>query len=157
MTESVPEKERFPYGTDDPSRWRDRAGPAAGPKLLRNLKENGNYLTPGGGINLMSLIAVVLRGAILNLLFWIPPIAVLLGVLHVTGGYKMVLWARDRPAAAVRARGAGLLARHRARGFGATARLQGAPLDRTLGGPAHRGRADRGTDRLHRSGPRMSW
>ena len=90
-TESVPEKEWFPYGTDDPSRWRDRAGLAAGPKLLRNLKENGNYLTPGGGINIMSLIAVVLRGAILSLLFWIPPIAVLLGVLHVTGGYKGVL------------------------------------------------------------------
>jgi hypothetical protein len=89
--DSVPEKEWFPYGTDDPSRWRDRAGLAAGPKLLRNLKENGNYLTPGGGINIMSLIAVVLRGTILNLLFWIPPIAVLLGVLHVTGGYKMVL------------------------------------------------------------------
>ena len=67
-----------------PSVWRDRAGLADGPKLLRNLKENGNYLTPGGGINLMSLIAVVLRGAILNLLFWIPPIAVLLGVLHAT-------------------------------------------------------------------------
>ena len=89
--QSVPEKEWFPYGTDDPSRWRDRAGLAAGPKLLRNLKENGNYLTPGGGINLMSLIAVVLRGAILNLLFWIPPIAVLLGVLHGTGGYQMML------------------------------------------------------------------
>jgi hypothetical protein len=50
--EASPEKS-FPYGTDDPSVWRDRAGLETGPKLLRNLKENGNYLTPGGGINLI--------------------------------------------------------------------------------------------------------
>jgi Patatin-like phospholipase len=89
--EDSPEKS-FPYGTDDPSVWRDRAGLETGPKLLRNLKENGNYLTPGGGINLMSLIAVVLRGAVLNLLFWIPPIAVLLGLMYVMGGYDLALW-----------------------------------------------------------------
>jgi hypothetical protein len=88
----VPENERFPYGTDDPSVWRDRAGQADGPRLLRNLKENGNYLTPGGGINPMSLIAVVLRGVILNLLFWIPVIAVVLGVLFATHGYDLAFW-----------------------------------------------------------------
>ena len=90
--DDVPEEERFPYGTDDPSVWRDRAGQAAGPKLLRNLKENGNYLTPGGGINLMSLIAVVLRGVILNLLFWVPQVALVLGLLYATHGYDLAFW-----------------------------------------------------------------
>jgi hypothetical protein len=89
--DGVPQNERFPYGSDDPSAWRDRAGQADGPRLLRNLKENGNYLTPGKGINIMSLIAVVLRGVVLNLLFWIPLVTVLLGVLHVVGGYKLGL------------------------------------------------------------------
>jgi Patatin-like phospholipase len=89
--DGVPENQRFPYGSDDPSTWRDRAGQADGPRLLRNLKENGNYLTPGDGINIMSLIAVVLRGVVLNLFFWIPLVSVLLGLLHVAGGYKLVL------------------------------------------------------------------
>jgi Patatin-like phospholipase len=90
-TDDVPPDERFPYGSDDPSTWRDRAGQSVGPRLLRNLKENGNYLTPGGGINIMSLIAVVLRGVILNLLFWIPLVSVLLGLLHVADGYDLAL------------------------------------------------------------------
>ncbi|HEX5078883.1 MAG TPA: patatin-like phospholipase family protein [Geminicoccaceae bacterium] len=90
--DDVGEAEWFPYGTDDPSVWRDRAGQADGPRLLRNLKENGNYLTPGRGINVMSLIAVVLRGVVLNLLFWLPPISLALGLLHATGGYGLALW-----------------------------------------------------------------
>jgi predicted acylesterase/phospholipase RssA len=89
--DGVPENQRFPYGSDDPSTWRDRAGQADGPRLLRNLKENGNYLTPGDGINVMSLIAVVLRGVVLNLLFWIPLVTVLLGLLHVVGAYELML------------------------------------------------------------------
>ena len=88
----MPENERFPYGTDDPSEWRDRAGLADGPRLLRNLKENGNYLTPGHGINVMSLVAVVLRGVVLSLLFWVPMLALIPGVLIVTGGYSVALW-----------------------------------------------------------------
>jgi hypothetical protein len=87
----VPENERFPYGTDDPSVWRDRAGQDDGPRLLRNLKENGNYLTPGRGINVMSLIAVVLRGMILNLCFWVPPVTLALGLLYASGGYDLAL------------------------------------------------------------------
>jgi hypothetical protein len=82
----------FPYGTDDPSEWRDRAGQEKGPRLLRNLKEKGNYLTPGDGINIMSLIAVVLRGAVLNLLFWIPLVTVLLGMLYAVRGYDLAFW-----------------------------------------------------------------
>jgi Patatin-like phospholipase len=90
-TDDVPQDERFPYGSDDPSTWRDRAGQSVGPRLLRNLKENGNYLTPGDGINAMSLIAVALRGVVLNLLFWIPLVSVLLGLLHVAHGYDLAL------------------------------------------------------------------
>jgi Patatin-like phospholipase len=90
-TDEVPADQRFPYGSDDPSTWRDRAGQSVGPRLLRNLKEKGNYLTPGKGINVMSLIAVVLRGVILNLLFWIPLVSVLLGVLGVVGAYELML------------------------------------------------------------------
>jgi hypothetical protein len=89
--EAVPPEERFPYGSDDPSTWRDRAGQTEGPRLLRNLKEKGNYLTPGDGINIMSLIAVVLRGVVLNLFFWIPLVTVVLGLLHVAGAYKLML------------------------------------------------------------------
>jgi hypothetical protein len=89
---NVPEAECFPYGTDDPSEWRDRAGQADGPRLLRNLKENGNYLTPGHGINAMSLTAVVLRGVVLNLLFWVPMLAMIFGVLIAVHGYRAALW-----------------------------------------------------------------
>ena len=87
----VPENQRFPYGTDDPSIWRDRAGQADGPRLLRNLKENGNYLTPGDGINVMSLVGVVLRGMLLNLLFWVPLISVVLGCFLVARVYHVLL------------------------------------------------------------------
>ncbi len=87
----VPENQRFPYGTDDPSIWRDRAGQDSGPRLLRNLKENGNYLTPGDGINVMSLAAVVLRGVLLNLLFWVPLISLVLGCFYVAHAYDVLL------------------------------------------------------------------
>lgn len=36
-------------------------------KLIRYLRQQAKYLTPGDGINIMSLIAVVLRGALLSL------------------------------------------------------------------------------------------
>jgi len=35
--------------------------------LLRYLRQNGKYLTPGQGINVMSLIGVVLRGSVLSI------------------------------------------------------------------------------------------
>ena len=40
--------------------------------MLRYLRQHGNYLTPGEGITLTSVIVVLLRGMILNLLVWIP-------------------------------------------------------------------------------------
>lgn len=56
----------FPYTSD---------GKTAGTnqwRMLRFLRSHGKYLTPGNGITLASLIAVVLRGIILNLLVWLP-------------------------------------------------------------------------------------
>jgi hypothetical protein len=43
--------------------------------MLRYLRQHGNYLTPGEGITLTSVIVVLLRGMILNLLVWIPIVA----------------------------------------------------------------------------------
>jgi hypothetical protein len=62
----------FPYGTDDPT---GRAGHTASKdqdSLLKYLRQHGNYLTPGKGITLTSLIAVVLRGMLANLIVWLP-------------------------------------------------------------------------------------
>lgn len=61
------EKDNFPWGID--------AGRESEPlqrKMLDWLRQHGKYLTPGKGITLMSGIAVVLRGIVLNLLVWIP-------------------------------------------------------------------------------------
>ncbi len=40
--------------------------------MLKYLRQHGYYLSPGAGINLISLVAVVLRGIFLNLLVWLP-------------------------------------------------------------------------------------
>jgi hypothetical protein len=64
----------FPYGTDSPSIWRGRVGDGSrsGPLLLTNLRKHGNYLTPGGGIGILSGVSVVLRAVLLNLIVWLP-------------------------------------------------------------------------------------
>jgi hypothetical protein len=71
----------FPYGTDDPrtASKPDQATPEGA--MLRYLRQHGNYLTPGKGITLTSVIVVLLRGIILNLLVWIPIFAALLAAL----------------------------------------------------------------------------
>ncbi|MEX0600886.1 MAG: hypothetical protein WD205_09605, partial [Rhodothermales bacterium] len=66
----------FPYGTENPSARDDapdrhRDG-AAQFRRLSYLKTHGAYLTPGNGIGLASLVAVLLRGAFLSLLAAIP-------------------------------------------------------------------------------------
>jgi hypothetical protein len=66
----------FPYGSDDPHDEPDGAG--AEGAMLRYLRQHGNYLTPGKGITLTSVIVVLLRGIILNLLVWIPIVAALM-------------------------------------------------------------------------------
>jgi Patatin-like phospholipase len=71
----------FPYGTDDPrtAREPDQANPEGA--MLRYLRQHGNFLTPGKGITLTSVIVVLLRGIVLNLLVWIPIFAALMWLL----------------------------------------------------------------------------
>lgn len=71
----------FPYGTDDPRTARDPDGSQAEGAMLRYLRQHGNYLTPGKGITLTSVIVVLLRGIILNLLVWIPIVAAVMWLL----------------------------------------------------------------------------
>jgi hypothetical protein len=52
----------FPYGTDDPRTAREPDRPRAEGAMLRYLRQHGNYLTPGKGITLTSVIVVLLRG-----------------------------------------------------------------------------------------------
>ena len=60
---------RFPYGVDDPCHGTRRD---LQPAILRHLRSNGKYLTPGSGITLASVVAVLLRGLFLNLFVWLP-------------------------------------------------------------------------------------
>ncbi len=78
--------EDFPYGTDSPTIWRGQLGTKPGPGLLTCLRKHGNYLTPGGGINVLSGVSVVIRAVVLNLLVWLPVLsAVMVGLLWVLG------------------------------------------------------------------------
>src|SRR5262249_39189183 len=53
--------------------------PAAPSQLLDYLRRLGSYLTPGGGMQLLPVIAVVLRSLVLYLLLtWLPMVTVLM-------------------------------------------------------------------------------
>lgn len=66
-------EDKFPFGTDDPTEsLPDPATLTNAQKITRYLRWHGEYLTPGKGITIMSGLAVVLRGAFLNLLVWLP-------------------------------------------------------------------------------------
>ena len=71
----------FPYGSDDPCATREVDQANAVGRMLRYLRQHGNYLTPGKGITLTSVIVVLLRGIILNLLVWVPIFAAVMWVL----------------------------------------------------------------------------
>lgn len=71
----------FPYDTNDPREGAQPDGSRAEGAMLRYLRQHGHYLTPGKGITLTSVIVVLLRGIILNLLVWIPIIAGLMWLL----------------------------------------------------------------------------
>ena len=62
--------ENLPYGVNDPRSNKPRD--SKDPVLLRHLREHGKYLAPGDGITLTSLVAVILRGIVLNMLVWMP-------------------------------------------------------------------------------------
>jgi len=50
--------------------------------LLRYLRQHGNYLAPGQGITGLSLLAVILRGALLSLLVYIVPLIAAIIILN---------------------------------------------------------------------------
>jgi Patatin-like phospholipase len=76
------EPKRFPYPIDPPDRQTDRRSQHAQDAQLIYLRQHGRYLTPGRGIDLVSAIAVVLRGVMLNLLVWLPITAFVLLVIR---------------------------------------------------------------------------
>lgn len=83
--------EDFCFGTDDPSRsdTQHKASPS-----LKRLRDRGKYLTPGGGITLLSGAAVLLRGTLLNWLVWFPLFTLFLMALTYVplSESKEVLW-----------------------------------------------------------------
>lgn len=78
----------FPYGDDDPRQVVRRSPEIPTGQNLRWLREHGSYLVPGNGITILSGIAVVLRGLLLNLIVWLPILAAL---------FALLLWSRDAP------------------------------------------------------------
>lgn len=64
--------ENFPYGSDAPAGDSAKLDADEQRAMLGFLQRNGQYLTPGGGITMLSFIAVVLRGIISNLIVWLP-------------------------------------------------------------------------------------
>jgi hypothetical protein len=72
--------DEFPYGTADPAKSN-----LSEPIILRHLRHNGKYLTPGAGISIWSGIAIVLRAVLLNLLVWVPTVAFLMLLLRGMG------------------------------------------------------------------------
>ena len=82
----------FPYPVDPPNeQTKRRADPAQDAQLIY-LRHHGKYLTPGRGIDLVSAIAVVLRGLLLNVLVWLPLTALALFVLWLVHPVPFVQW-----------------------------------------------------------------
>jgi len=58
------------------------AGAEESRALIRHLRQGSNYLTPGGGITGASLLAVILRGAMLSLLTFVIPLVLFIAMLE---------------------------------------------------------------------------
>ena len=68
----------FPYGSEDPDPDRRVSTDSdTQHKVLTFLRNHGDYLAPGNGINIFSGLGVVIRAVLLNLLVWIPFTALL--------------------------------------------------------------------------------
>jgi Patatin-like phospholipase len=65
---SLDDPQRFPYGTVDPA---DPHGDLTRHPILGFLRQHGEYITPGEGIDWWTAIGAVLRGMILNMTVWI--------------------------------------------------------------------------------------
>jgi len=66
------DRENFPFGADDPAPGAERKANELQQRMLKYLRQHGYYLTPGAGIGAFSLLGVVLRSTLLNLLVWMP-------------------------------------------------------------------------------------
>lgn len=83
--------DKFPFGAGD------TAGMEPPPhkksdswQLIRFLRSHGNYLTPGRGLDLFSGGATFLRGLLLNLLVWLPLVAVISSIVQNFGWIEKV-------------------------------------------------------------------
>lgn len=84
----------FPYGTDDSTSQGDSPDQR---RMLAFLRHHGKYLTPGAGISTMSLVAITLRGILLNLIVWIPvSVAIMTGLLFASATWFSpdIVWGR---------------------------------------------------------------
>ncbi len=66
------DRENFPFGADDPAPGAEQQADGNQQRMLKYLRQHGSYLTPGVGIGAFSLLGVVLRSMLLNLLVWMP-------------------------------------------------------------------------------------
>ncbi|NOQ14128.1 MAG: hypothetical protein GQ583_06575 [Methyloprofundus sp.] len=71
-------KGTFPFGADDPAPDAALEASKNQQNMLRYIRTHGNYLSPGEGISILSSIGVVLRGTLLNLIVWLPILALIL-------------------------------------------------------------------------------
>ncbi len=62
----------FPYGAYRRGKEEEHENTSSQTALLDRLRQRGNYLTPGAGINIFSLISVVLRGTFLSMVVFFP-------------------------------------------------------------------------------------
>jgi len=91
-------KENFPYGTypmigQDTAPFEDKYSERAGDlkhrgAFLRFLRQHGKYLTPGSGINGMSLLGVVLRGTILSIFIYFSLLVLIMVGLEYFNAFK---------------------------------------------------------------------
>ena len=85
------DRDHFPYPVDPPRQQIHRCADPAQDAQLIYLRQHGKYLTPGHGIDIVSGIAVVLRGVLLNLLVWLPIAALVLLLLRLVPSVDTVL------------------------------------------------------------------
>ena len=79
----------FPHGVADPRQGRRSRDSG----ILDHLRLHGKYITPGRGITATALIAVILRGLLLNLLVWMPlATGVLMVLLCIDDGKTPLRW-----------------------------------------------------------------
>ncbi len=79
------EQEDFPFGTRPNQRSATGAGSREKMSLLRHLRQNINYLFPGGCLDYTALLSALLRGMFINILVYGPVLVFLLMLLALIG------------------------------------------------------------------------